>query len=235
MDDIDVNKIIRAAYGSQTEYQTLALDAIDHWKSWNDDIKHGKMLPAGFTNKDVLFFNNGNLTMTSDDVLPQFEIDTIQNMTKVGLAKTQVVLSKPTDVSRAKADGFTFAVNPFNRKNNFGLLDTQGGFVYSDKACRFALHKARTLGVKAILGGSKGTFANFLRGSDSRVSGVQTADGVSHEAELTIMACGGWTPSLVTQLDNLCETTAGSVCIFQLPAGSALWDRFAPQNFPTWT
>ncbi|KAF4997117.1 hypothetical protein FDECE_12161 [Fusarium decemcellulare] len=231
----DINKIIRAAYGSQVEYQTLALDAISHWKRWNDEIRNEETSPPRFSTKDVLFVNNGNLTMTSDDSLPQFEKDTIDNMTKVGLAATQFVLSNPTDVSRAYADGFGFAVNPFNRTNNSGVLDTQGGFVYADKACRFALHKAQSLGVQVILGGSKGTFSAFLHDNDSRISGVRTADGVSHSAELTIMACGGWTPSLVTQLDNLCETTGGSVCVFQLPAGSPLWGRFSPERFPTWT
>jgi sarcosine oxidase / L-pipecolate oxidase len=173
--------------------------------------------------------------MTSDDSLPQFEKDTIKNMTKVGLVKTQVILANRSDVDQAKAKGFGFAVNPFNRKNNYGLLDIQGGFVYADKACRFALHKADSLGVQVILGGTKGTFSHFLEDAKSNITGVQTADGVSHSAELTIMACGGWTPPLVPQLDNLCETTAGSVCIFQLPPGSTLWDRFAPENFPTWT
>ncbi|KAH7159548.1 FAD dependent oxidoreductase [Dactylonectria estremocensis] len=218
----DINKIIRAAYGSQTEYQTLALDAITHWKKWNEEISTGITLPTGFSTKDALFINNGNLTMTTDKSLPQFELDTIKNMTKAGLAKTQIDLSSPSDVKRAKADGFDFAINPFRRKKNFGVVDTQGGFVYADKACRFALHKA-------------GKFAAVLRDEDSRITGVRTADGVSHSAELTIMACGGWTPSLVTELDSLCETTAGSVCIWQLPAGSALWDRFAPERFPTWT
>ena len=124
---------------------------------------------------------------------------------------------------------------PFYREENFGLLDTVAGFVYADKACRFALHKAEVLGVRTILGGPKGTFSTFLRDASPRLVGVQTADGRSHSAELTIRACGGWTPSLVPQLDHLCETTAGSACIFELQKGSPLWDRFAPENFPTWT
>lgn len=231
----DINKIIRSAYGSQVEYQTLALDAMTHWKKWNEEIKQGKTLPPGFTTQDAIFVNNGNVNFTSDAGLPEFEKVTIENMTKVGLGKTQIVLTNPEDVKHAKASGFGFAVNPFNRKSTYGLLDLQGGFVYSDKACRFALHKAQKLGVRTILGGAEGTFSHFLRDANSRILGVQTSDGVSHSAELTIMACGGWTPSLVTQLDNLCETTAGSVCIFHLPPGSPLWDRFAPENFPTWT
>lgn len=232
---IDINKILRSAYGTQVYYQDLALDAMTHWRKWDKELSSGKTLPPGFTTRDSLVVNNGYLAMNSDPGLPQFEQDSIQNMTKAGLGRKQIVLTNPADVARAEADGFGYAVNPFNRKNNHGMLDTHGGFVYSDKACRFALHKAETLGVQVILGGAKGTFSKFLGDSDSHITGVQTADGVSHPAELTIMACGGWTPSLVPQLDNLCETTAGSVCVFQLSPGSALWHRLAPENFPTWT
>ncbi|RDW61111.1 uncharacterized protein DSM5745_10609 [Aspergillus mulundensis] len=231
----DTNKIIRAAYGSQVEYQTLALEAIVEWKKWNDELKTGKNVPAGLTTEDVLFVNNGNLTLSSHETLPDFEKETIENMTKAGLEATQVVLNNPDHVARAAANGFGFAVNPLKRDQNHGLLDLQGGFVYADKACCFALHKAEQLGVEFILGGSQGTFAGFLHDGSSRIAGVKTADGVSHPSELTIMACGGWTPSLVPQLDNLCETTAGSVFMFQLQPGSPLWDRLAPENFPTWT
>uniref|UniRef100_A0A0B7JQC7 FAD dependent oxidoreductase domain-containing protein n=2 Tax=Bionectria ochroleuca TaxID=29856 RepID=A0A0B7JQC7_BIOOC len=231
----DINKIIRAAYGSQTHHQELALDAITHWKRWNTEIQTGQNLPPGFTTSDKLFVNNGNLSMTLSPELSQFEKDTIQNMAKVGRANTQIVLTDPTDVDRAKASGFDFAINPFNRQDNFGILDIQAGFVYADKACRFVLHKAQSLGVQTVLGGAKGTFAGFVQDTTSKITGVRTADGIVHGAEMTIMACGGWTPTLVPQLDNLCETTAGSVCVFQLPKGSPLWDRLAPENFPTWT
>jgi sarcosine oxidase/L-pipecolate oxidase len=231
----DLNKIIRAAYGSQFEYQTLALDAISKWKSWNEEIKAGKTVPPGFSTNDKLFVNNGVVTMTSGLALDKFEQDTIKNMTKVGLRGTQVNLHEPEDVARARAKGFGFAVDAFDVKDKCSILDTQSGFVYASKACHFALHKAQKLGVKLVLGGSAGTFTKLLQDGDSRITGVQTADGTSHPAALTIMACGGWTPSLLPQLDNLCETTAGSVAMFQLPKNSPLWDHFAPENFPTWS
>jgi sarcosine oxidase/L-pipecolate oxidase len=216
------------------EYQTLAIDAISQWKRWNAELESGKTLPPGFTRSDRLFVNNGVLTMNSDTSLTQFEMDSMRNMSISGFPGTQIDLTNLSDVDNAKANGFEFAVNPFHRLKNYGQLDMTGGFVYADKACYFALHKAETLGVKPVLGGSKGTFLTLLRDQSSRVVGVKTADGVSHPAELTIMACGGWTPSLVPDLDNLCETTCGSVSIFQLPLGSQLWERFAPQNYPTW-
>lgn len=231
----DINKIIRAAYGPQYEYQTLALDAIKKWKSWNEEISTGKTVPPGFSSSDALFINNGTVTMTTGPELDQFEKDTMENMDKVGLRETQVNLREPGDVARARSKGFGFAVDAFDVKNNSSILDTQSGFVYADRACHFALHKAEKLGVKVIFGDLKGKFSSLLENAESKVTGVRTADGVAHPAELTIMACGGWTPSLVPQLDDLCETTAGSVAMFQLPDDKALWDRFAPANFPTWS
>jgi hypothetical protein len=173
--------------------------------------------------------------ITSDSSLSPFDRDTLQNMAKVGLEHTQIDLNNDKDLKRAKDQGFEFAIKAFNLRGNSALLDTQSGFVYADKACRFALHKAETLGVQSVFGESTGKFLSFLENADSQITGVRTADGVAHSAELTIMACGGWTPSLLPQLDNLCETTAGSVAIFQLPPDKTLWDRFAPENFPTWS
>lgn len=64
--------------------------------------------------------------------------------------------------------------------------------------------------------------------------GIKTQDGRKHHADKVVMACGGWTPSLVPQLDGLCETTAGSVIMLKIPRESPLFDRFAPERFPSW-
>ncbi len=233
-----MNKIMRASYGSQVEYQNLALESIDEFTRWNEEIRSGKSVPPGFNKSDAVFCNNGNLTMNDDESLTQFDIDTMKNMTAVGLAKSQIVLTNPAHVEEAEKQGYGFAINPFRRLSaeNFGLLDTQGGMVYADRACRFALHQAEQMGVKLLLDAKQGALSRLLYASDSnQVIGVQTVDGTLHHAALTIMACGGWTPSLVPELDGLCETTGGSVAIFQLPPeNKELWDRLAPENFPTW-
>ncbi|KAF5667285.1 sarcosine oxidase [Fusarium heterosporum] len=231
----DINKIIRAAYGKEFWYQNLAIDAITKWKEWNNDIKTGVTIPPGTSTSDTLFVNNGCLTIRSDPSLSQFDRDTIENMAKVGMQHTQIDLSSPSDLERAEAQGFDFVLKAFDLKGSSALLDTQSGFVYADKACHFALHKAESLGVQFIFGESKGKFLSLIENNESQITGVRTVDGTAHSAELTIMVCGGWTPSLVTGLDNLCETTAGSVFMFQLPPDKAMWERFAPENFPTWS
>ncbi|OQE12322.1 hypothetical protein PENVUL_c001G03004 [Penicillium vulpinum] len=103
----------------------------------------------------------------------------------------------------------------------------------ADKSCRFALHKARTLGAKFIFGEEAGCMKELCY-EGSKVIGVNTRDGKTHSAEMTVLACGGWTPVLLPELDGLCEATAGSVILFKIPRESPLWDRLGPKQFPTW-
>ena len=193
------------------------------------------------TAKDRIYINNGILHINDPNKseLSRFEELSIENITKAGYGHTQYVLSRPQDRARAKRNGFDFAIHPFRLSERGrelrGLLDTAGGLVYADKACCFALHKAKRLGVKFILGGRRGTFLKFQVDEIGQVTGVQTADGVLHPSELVIVACGGWTPSMLPEMDGLCETTSGSVAFLQIPRHSPLWDRFAPEKFPVWT
>jgi sarcosine oxidase/L-pipecolate oxidase len=230
---------MRCAYGADTIYSNLALAAREVFLEWNTELsKLGTDYPVGLTPKDVLYVNCGALSVVEGEELPLFEQQSLDHLTSLGKGNTQFVVNKAEDVTRAEKAGFGTCVDPFNRKSRGlpygGLLDTTGGLVYADKSCLFALHKARSVGVKFIFG-VEGTFQEFLYedGDHHAIAGVRTADGVEHFANLTIVAGGGWTPTIVPEMDGLCETTAGSVCSYQLPRTSPLWSRFAPENFPT--
>jgi sarcosine oxidase/L-pipecolate oxidase len=174
--------------------------------------------------------------------LSAFEKLSIENLGKVGLGKTQYMLDDRAEVERARADGYGNGVDPFrltgsgrdivsetnpgadagtqSESGYSGYLDMIGGFVYADKACRFALHMAQRLGVKFVLDKQAGLFVRFVDGKQGKVVGIETADGQSHFAHTTVVACGGWTPSILPELDGLCETTAGSVTMIQIPLDS---------------
>ncbi|KAJ8117058.1 hypothetical protein OPT61_g1658 [Boeremia exigua] len=234
----DINKIIRSAYGSQTEYQTLSTEAIAAWKQWNNDLENGIDVPEGMSSADRVFIQCGCLSLTDGDTLPDFEKETVKNMEKAGHKDTQLITTHQKHRAIAQSKGMADAMDPFLRqkrgKPNVGVLDSTGGVAIADKACRLALHKARKLGAKVIFGPSTGAFDGFVTTSDGDIAGIKTKDGKDHIAKLTIMACGGWTPSLVPQLDGICEATGGSVIIYKIPRTSPLWDRLSPQQFPTW-
>lgn len=234
----DCNKIIRAAYGHEVWYQNLTLEAIQQWEAWNQDLAQGRDLPPGMTNKDRIYVNCGNYHLGDEPGLNSFEKLSVENLTRAGRGHTQYILTDPTEVERARKDGFGYAVDPFHRAKKdgtySGYLDAIGGFVYADKACRYALHRAHRLGVKFVLDKTAGHFDGFLEEEGGKVVGIRTKDGKSHPAALTIVACGGWTPTLLPEMDGLCETTAGSVAMIQIPADSPLRQRFSPENFPVW-
>ncbi|OHW89822.1 sarcosine oxidase [Colletotrichum incanum] len=234
----DMNKIIRSAYGSQTEYQGLTIEALDGWNSWNEELATGKTIPPGLTTEDRVFVNNGNLSLSDSETLPQFEQETVDNMEAAGHKDTQLITIDKSHQRLAAEKGWTFGMDPFHRLKRglkaAGVLDTTGGMAVADKACLFALHKAASQGVNFILDEKAGALAHLVF-DGKRIIGIKTCDGKTHSARLTILACGGWTPSLLPAMDGLCETTAGSVFLLKIPRESLLFDRFAPGNFPTWT
>lgn len=234
----DINKIVRSAYGSQTEYQELTFEAIKEWTKWNEELASGKDLPPGMSTSDRVFHNCGNLSLTDGDVLHPFELATIKTMEACGHKDTQLVTNDARHAAIAKERGQAGCLDPFQRKKrgkpNIGVLDSTGGVAIADKACRLALHKARRQGARFILDPDAGAFSSFMKSPSGKVTGITTKDGKAHPAMLTVMACGGWTGSLLPQLDHLCEATAGSVIIYKIPQTSQLWDRTSPESFPTW-
>ncbi|KIX95314.1 uncharacterized protein Z520_08831 [Fonsecaea multimorphosa CBS 102226] len=236
----DLNKIIRSAYGEQTEYQDLSGEAIECWKAWNEEISTGSCVPDGMTRADKVFVNNGHLSLTGDrDELPEFEKATIRNMERAGFHETQLITTDSRHEKIANDRGFGYAMDPFGRKPKgkgyLGVLDTTGGIAIADRACRFALHKAKRMGVDFVLHPESGRFEGFWYDDRGKVIGIRMRDGQTHLASKVVMACGGWTPSLLPELDGICETTAGSVVMLKIPRQSPLFERFAPERFPSWS
>ncbi|ETS74069.1 hypothetical protein PFICI_13935 [Pestalotiopsis fici W106-1] len=234
----DINKIVRSAYGSQTEYQDLSTEAIAGWHQWNTELATGKNLPPGMCQQDAVFIPNGNLSLSTAPTLPDWELACIEGMERSGHYNTQLATTDPGHREVARRKGIDHLLDPFRReargKANVGVLDTTGGTAVADKACRFSLEKARSLGVKFVFGLDAGRFESFVR-EGQKITGIKTADGKVHHADMTIMACGGWTPVLVPQLDGLCEATAGSVALLKIPRSSPMWDKLSPDQFPTFT
>ncbi|KAI1625467.1 putative sarcosine oxidase [Exophiala viscosa] len=234
----DNYKIIRSGYGSEKVYQDLSTEAIQHWNAWNEEILSGECVPDGMTRSDKVFINNGHLSLTDKDDLPEFEKATIQNMEAAGQPNTQLVTTDPGQVDIADRKGLGFAIDPFQRrakgKGYLGVLDTTGGVAVAHKACRFALHKARLLGVNFVLDPHSGAVESFCYDAGGKVNGVQMKDGKKRHASKVVVACGGWTPSILPVLDGICETTAGSVILIKIPPDSALYERLAPERFPSW-
>jgi sarcosine oxidase/L-pipecolate oxidase len=97
------------------------------------------------------------------------------------------------------------------------------------KACIWARHLCQKAGVHFVLGPDVGKLDTLIveqTAAGKKVKGLKTADGKNHLADVTIIACGGWTPGVVPEVDGLLETTAGSVITIQLPKDRQdLWEK----------
>ncbi|OTA96211.1 hypothetical protein M434DRAFT_393066 [Hypoxylon sp. CO27-5] len=234
----DLNKIIRFSYGDEIEYQRLATEAARMWEEWNRDIAEAPAdeLPERLRNGDrKLWWNAGLLRMSSESKLGDFEIATLENMKREGIRELQFRTDDDADIARAKERGWAHKLDPCRRQERFGthkaVLDSAAGFVYAYKSCAWAQHLARKAGVKFVLDPVRGKVVDITNKDGHPI--VHTADGIEHSADLVVVAGGGWTPSLVPEVQGLLETTAGSVANIQIPKDRLdLWEKFAPENQP---
>lgn len=234
----DENKILRASYGDRKLYQVLAFQAMPEWQKWNDDLASTPPsdLPKGLS-PDMKLWNNCGYLRLGENGLEDSEKETQKNFPPE-IKHTQYRVTDPHRRADAESHGIPATkIDPFNRLKRKlpmdGILDMTAGFVLASKSCTFALHLCRIAGVHLHLGPDHAL--DVLVRSGKTVTGIRTASGKQYSADLTMIACGGWTPSLVPQAEKLLETTSGSVLAMRLPKHRKdLWDKYSPENFPVW-
>ncbi|KAK3651112.1 hypothetical protein LTR56_005876 [Elasticomyces elasticus] len=234
----DENKIVRASYGDRKLYQDLAFAAMPEWQRWNEMLASTPSddLPSDLTQHTRLWDNCGYLRL-SDNGLEDSEKET-QKHFPAEIRHTQYRVSDEQSRADAMRDGITASkIDPFGRMDRAlpadGVLDMTAGYVLASRACSFALYLCQEAGVDLHLGPDHAL--RRLLQQNEVVSGIATADDQEHSADLVIVACGGWTPSLVSQAEQLLETTSGSVLSIRLPKDRPdLWDKYSPEQFPVW-
>nr|XP_031858637.1 uncharacterized protein CI109_006017 [Kwoniella shandongensis]KAA5525709.1 hypothetical protein CI109_006017 [Kwoniella shandongensis] len=253
----DVNKIYRCSYGDEIEYQDLALSGRPIWLEWNELLRStpADQLPKGLTPEDDLFVPCGFLRISSGGDLSDYDKECLVQLEKAGLRKYQHVLASDAHISNendmdrlwdlerrlpAHWEEKVYALKQAGGGGLDGFIDTSAGLTYADKSCAWARHLCEKAGVKFVLGPESGKLDDLLidgkEGNDRKVVGLRTVDGKEYRADVVVVACGGWTPSVVSEASELLETTAGSVCTITLPEDRPdLWDKFSPERFPVWS
>ncbi|KAK1142622.1 hypothetical protein N8T08_007426 [Aspergillus melleus] len=237
----DQNKIIRASYGAQKLYEDLAFKSLDLWDEWNHDVRNASDLPDPLFFNDRLWDNCGFIRAGELTGLDPQETATQESFPEA-LKDTQYRLSDESRREDARMRGIpSTKLDPFERSQRGlgldGIFDGTGGYVSADKSCSWVLHLCQKLGVRTKLG-NQYAFREFIR-KGSRIIGVKTGDdGTPIPADLVIIAAGGWTPSIVPEVAELLQTTAGSVVKVQLPPQDQrpdLWKKYSSSEFPCWS
>ncbi|KAJ0425226.1 FAD dependent oxidoreductase [Aspergillus carlsbadensis] len=243
---VDLNKILRASYGTKLHYQRLALEARKAWIAC--DAERG--FPEGVDGTDGrrLFVNGGMLRVQPTDELGQLEKETLANMERDGLRETQFVKSDPEDCRRAEILGWKgklldFEIPDSDPGRTFeAVLDSLAGFVRCSDACAYWYGIAVRKGVEFRFG-EKGAVESLVKASSTaepakdRVVGLKTQDGSVHDADTVVVAAGSFSAQVLPELSYHLESSAGSIATFKIDPGQQdLWEKYSSKSFPviTW-
>ncbi|KAK8846509.1 hypothetical protein IAR55_005595 [Kwoniella newhampshirensis] len=216
-------------------YEQLALKALPIWLEWTKTVHDASPadLPDGLTPEDDLLDLCGCMRLCEGEKETEYHRVNVESVTGGGRRERIFLLKDEADYKRALEEDET---EPYLHRatkmqrfgqllngNIHGFLDMDSGYTRADK-----------VGVKFVLDEVAGKFDSFVR-SGQTVLGVKTKDGVEHLADKTIVACGGWTESIVPEVKGLLETTGGSVAFVDIPEDRPdLRKRFGPEEFCVW-
>lgn len=230
----DLNKFFRAAYGKEVHYQKMAEESLIKVKKWNQMIKE-----SNWEGGEPLFFRTGNAYLTDGTDLDEFQRSSCKSM-----GPNKAIRMSDSDArKRVVAEGIDpCTVDIFGTEWGVeGIVDTVGGTILADKACRWVLHLCKTTGGSRLtthLGAPEGVVDHLIEipGSSGKKTclGIKTKDGLEHKAAITICACGPWLPSVVSEAQEKVEATAGTVCLVKI-TDPVLLDKFDERKFPPWS
>lgn len=202
----DFSKVVRMDYGADDFYIDLMAVAMPRWEAWNRDWP------------EPLYHEDGFLLLSPGPMEPgSFEGESHDRLLARGLPLERA--SSPRFLNKRFP-----AWNPARYAD--GYLNPRAGWAESGRVVERLLLLARQAGAELREGKS---FARLLE-SDSRVIGVETADGERLLADLVVMASGAWTPKLLPHLREQMSIVGQPVVFFQ-PRDPAL---FRPPNFSCW-
>ena len=201
----DISKVVRMDYGADPVWTELGRKSLVPWAEWNRE------------SGELLFHNDGFLVLSREAMQPGgFEFESFQFLTANG----EMLERLDSAAVAQRFPGWSADKYPD------GYLNPRGGWAESGKTVAWLAQQARREGVQVF---ENCAFTRLLE-SGSRVVGVQAKDGREFRADLTLLATGAWTPTLLPELSDVMWATGQPVLNFRV-ANPAEWQ--APR-FPVW-
>lgn len=232
----DINKVFRTQYAEKKHYQDLAFEAFEIWQKWNRDIQ---LLPPDEAKKytDLRLLDLCGM-LRLDDIVGWEEKASRANFAKENISSLRFDINDSDDIARAKAAGYGPKMDvALKLKEKIpkleGAFDSVSGVLYASRCLQYVCYLCKSMGVKFILGGSKGTFKDYIYEDSNTIKGIITEDNKRHYADLVVINCGPWSTKLVPELDGINEATAGNVLTCKIPdSRKDLKVKYSSKNFP---
>ncbi|MEM6283449.1 MAG: FAD-binding oxidoreductase [Chloroflexota bacterium] len=201
----DITKMIRMDYGTDTLYYDMMEQAFVGWRAWNTEWG------------EALFHEDGFLLMRKSEMTPDsYEQSCFSELTRRGQNPTRIsgeklAVDHPVWNAATYVDGYRNEI---------------AGWAESGRVVEKLSEKMREAGVEIHEGAAMQT----LLESDGKVTGIVTADGVEHIADIVIVAAGAWTPVLLPELKDVMWATGHPVIHFDPPNPA----DYRPPAFRPW-
>ncbi len=201
----DISKVLRMDYGRDEFYTELMEESFTIWDQWNEKWER------------PLFHQTGFLMMSRYNWKPGgFEYDSYQMMVKRG---------NPTvRLSSAELKKHYPAWKAENYPE--GYFNPRAGWAESGQVVAEKIKEAKAMDVDLREGV---TFERTLE-KGGKVLGFVATNGEEYHGDLTIVAGGAWTPSLLPQLQDVMWATGQAVLHFRVEDVK----KFQPPLFPVW-
>src|SRR5438552_15238834 len=173
----DISKAVRAAYGADEDYTSLAERSIQLWRKWNQEFGIELYHEVHF------LFLRRRAMQPGDFEYESFELLKTRGH-KVERVDSTVLRERfPAWHAKQYPDGF---------------LDLEAGYAESGRVVSRLIEHSRSLGVELC----EGNRFSALDEHEGRVRGVVLNDGRSLAADVVIMAVGAWTQYLLPFTKN---------------------------------
>ena len=201
----DISKVVRMDYGADELWTELGRRSLARWREWNRAARK------------TLFHEDGFLVLSRDAMQPGgFEFESFHFLTARGERLER--LDSPALSRRFPA----WAAEKYPD----GYFNPNGGWAESGNVTAWLAAQARREGVQIF---ENCAFDRLLEVA-SRVVGMRAKDGREFRTDLTLLATGAWTPTLLPELGDVMWATGQPVLHFRV-ANPIEWQ--APR-FPVW-
>ncbi|KAH9871858.1 hypothetical protein J1614_006116 [Plenodomus biglobosus] len=201
---IDTSRIIRPDYAA-AHYTRLATTAMERWRT-DFAPKH---------------YHQVGLAVTAWGPEQKYVSESLANVRAIGADKTEV-LNSAADIRRACGLEGTDEWG----SGSTGYVNWSSGWADAEGAMMWLREKVEKLNRVTFV--TAGVQKLIINHETNTVSGVRLQEGKELRADLTILAAGAWTASLI-DLRGLCKATGQAICY--MPISSS--EQAALANNPT--
>ena len=212
---VDANRIIRADYAA-TPYSKLALEAQELWR---DQSKEG----WGGEGR----YHEPGFVLTADEGFGEYLDKSLSNVQALASADGKK-RADPTKIRQLKSkDEIRKATGYEGVSGDWGYANFNSGWADAEACVAYALRRVKQEGGDRVTIRSSAPVDHLLF-SDETVMGAEIEGGEQIKADLTILAAGAWTPSLI-DLQGRCLATGQAVAFIDITEE----EQKAMENRPT--